>query len=138
MYSQHKTLQSSFFSTANMEAVTSHISPVVTFDGRCVICLEVSDNAKNKLQTLQQSSIERIREYSISRENNDLTRYLSDNIAQSNVKIHRNCQRNVYNVMRTQVSTPVCGKVRRVETRGVKQLYLTGKPTVSSVSITVS
>ena len=98
-----------------MEATTSLLTK---FSFKCVVCLEGTDYANNKLQTT--SSFDKLLQYGQVIKDQDLITYISQCVSNStSVKLHRNCQKNIYNEL-CNIDVPHSSKyakVRKVETR---------------------
>ena len=105
-----------------MEATTSLLNK---FSFKRAVCLEATDYVNNKLQTT--SSFDKLLQYGQVMKDQDLITYISQCVSNStSVKLHRNCQQNIYNELRN-IDVPhssTYAKVRKVETKVNKLQHL--------------
>ena len=98
-----------------MEATTSLLNK---FSFKCAVWLEATDYINNKLKTT--SSFDKLLHAQVIKDQ-DLITYISQCVSNSiSVKLHRNCQKDIYNELRN-IDVPHSSKyakVRKVETRG--------------------
>ena len=79
-----------------MEATTSLLNK---FSFKCAVCLEATDYVNNKLQTTR--SFDKLLQYGQVINDQDLITYICQCVSNStSVKLHRSCQKNMYNELR--------------------------------------